>query len=128
MLCAETGIDGGADDIKVVERFFELPLDYSDANGVKIQVFARKLIPKNKAKTEEDEEELPYCTPDWLDAFEILMTRLYPCFTQCFFYKAFRFISASIRSLTDLGNRWPRIRGRIAGKLRILRRGKPCRR
>jgi len=46
--------------IKVVERFFDLPLDYSDPSGEKIRVFARNLIPKNKAKTEKEENDLPY--------------------------------------------------------------------
>ncbi|KAF9075613.1 alpha/beta-hydrolase [Rhodocollybia butyracea] len=49
------------EQIKVVERFFDLPLDYSNpSNSEKIRVFARSLIPKNKAKTEEEEKNLPY--------------------------------------------------------------------
>ncbi|EIM83989.1 alpha/beta-hydrolase [Stereum hirsutum FP-91666 SS1] len=48
------------DDIKVIERFFEVPLDHSHPEGEKIQVFARNLIPRNKAKTKDDEEKLPY--------------------------------------------------------------------
>ncbi|KAF5384481.1 hypothetical protein D9757_006453 [Collybiopsis confluens] len=48
------------DQIKVIERFFELPLDYNDPNGETIRVFARNLIPKNKAKTEKEENDLPY--------------------------------------------------------------------
>ncbi|EPQ56337.1 alpha/beta-hydrolase [Gloeophyllum trabeum ATCC 11539] len=46
--------------IKIVERFFELPLDYAQPDGKKIQVFARNYIPKSKAKTAEDEAKLPY--------------------------------------------------------------------
>ncbi|PBK73997.1 alpha/beta-hydrolase [Armillaria solidipes] len=46
--------------IKVIERFFDLPLDYSNPEGKKIRVFARNLIPKSKAKTAKEEEELPY--------------------------------------------------------------------
>ncbi|SJK98038.1 uncharacterized protein ARMOST_01294 [Armillaria ostoyae] len=46
--------------IKVIERFFDLPLDYSNPEGEKIRVFARNLIPKSKAKTAKEEEELPY--------------------------------------------------------------------
>ncbi|PBK86960.1 alpha/beta-hydrolase [Armillaria gallica] len=46
--------------IKVIERFFDLPLDYSNPQGEKIRVFARNLIPKSKAKTAKEEEELPY--------------------------------------------------------------------
>ncbi|KAJ7037258.1 alpha/beta-hydrolase [Mycena alexandri] len=46
--------------IKVVERFFTLPLDYSDPQGKKIRVFARNLIPTQKAKTEEEQNKLPY--------------------------------------------------------------------
>jgi hypothetical protein len=48
-------------NIKVVERFFDLPLDYAEPDGQKIRVFARNLIPKDKAKTPEDEAKLPYC-------------------------------------------------------------------
>ncbi|KAJ7099498.1 alpha/beta-hydrolase [Mycena belliarum] len=48
------------DDIKVVERFFDLPLDYANPSGEKIRLFARNLIPKNKAKTAEEEATLPY--------------------------------------------------------------------
>ncbi|KAJ6631499.1 alpha/beta-hydrolase [Mycena sp. CBHHK59/15] len=48
------------DGIKVVERFFDLPLDYANPSGEKIRVFARNLIPKSKAKTLEDEDKLPY--------------------------------------------------------------------
>ncbi|KAF7297951.1 Alpha beta-hydrolase [Mycena chlorophos] len=46
--------------IKVIERFFDLPLDYSNPTGEKIRVFARNLIPRSKAKTLADEEKLPY--------------------------------------------------------------------
>lgn len=52
------------DDIKVVERFFQLPLDHSNPDGETIQVFARNLIPKSKAKSKEEEEKLPYCKLD----------------------------------------------------------------
>ncbi|KIK61165.1 hypothetical protein GYMLUDRAFT_43246 [Collybiopsis luxurians FD-317 M1] len=48
------------DQIKVIERFFDLPLDYNNPSGEKIRVFARNLIPKNKAKTEKEEKDLPY--------------------------------------------------------------------
>ncbi|KAJ3980788.1 alpha/beta-hydrolase [Lentinula detonsa] len=48
------------EQIKVIERFFDLPLDYNDPSGEKIRVFARNLVPKNKAKTEEEEKDLPY--------------------------------------------------------------------
>ncbi|KAJ6589968.1 alpha/beta-hydrolase [Mycena vulgaris] len=48
------------DGIKVIERFFDLPLDYANPSGEKIRVFARNLIPKSKAKTVEEEQKLPY--------------------------------------------------------------------
>ncbi|KAJ3720130.1 alpha/beta-hydrolase [Lentinula raphanica] len=48
------------DQIKVIERYFDLPLDYKQPSGEKIRVFARNLIPKNKAKTEKEEQDLPY--------------------------------------------------------------------
>ncbi|KAJ4471627.1 alpha/beta-hydrolase [Lentinula aciculospora] len=48
------------EQVKVVEHFFDLPLDYNHPFGEKIRVFARNLIPKNKAKTEKEENDLPY--------------------------------------------------------------------
>ncbi|KAF7362341.1 Alpha/beta-hydrolase [Mycena venus] len=48
------------DGVKVIERFFNVPLDYANPEGEKIRVFARHLIPKNKAKTVEEENKLPY--------------------------------------------------------------------
>ncbi|KAK1217229.1 hypothetical protein PQX77_020119 [Marasmius sp. AFHP31] len=46
--------------LKVIERFFEVPLDHSNPSGEKIRVFARNLVPRTKAKTKEEEEKLPY--------------------------------------------------------------------
>ncbi|KAH8119584.1 alpha/beta-hydrolase [Phellopilus nigrolimitatus] len=48
------------DGIKVIERFFSLPLDYSKPEGDKIRVFARNLVPLRKAATPEKEADLPY--------------------------------------------------------------------
>ncbi|KAF5355455.1 hypothetical protein D9758_006295 [Tetrapyrgos nigripes] len=48
------------EDIKVIERFFDLPLDHANPSGEKIRVFARNLIPRKKAKSQREEEELPY--------------------------------------------------------------------
>ncbi|CAA7260406.1 unnamed protein product [Cyclocybe aegerita] len=48
------------DGLKVIERFFIVPLDYSKPEGEKIRVFARSVIPKAKAKTAEEEAKLPY--------------------------------------------------------------------
>lgn len=45
----------------MIERFFILPLDYSKPTGPTVRVFARNLIPLDKAKTKEEEEKLPYC-------------------------------------------------------------------
>lgn len=47
--------------IKIIERFFELPLDYANPDGQKIQIFARNMVPLDKAKTSEQEANLPYC-------------------------------------------------------------------
>jgi hypothetical protein len=44
----------------VVERFFQVPLDYSNPSGEKIVIFARQSIPISKAKTKADEEKLPF--------------------------------------------------------------------
>ncbi|KAG2015299.1 proline iminopeptidase [Coprinopsis cinerea AmutBmut pab1-1] len=48
------------DGLKIVERFFDLPLDYSNPDGTKIRVFARQSIPLDKAKTPEEEDKLPF--------------------------------------------------------------------
>ena len=50
-----------SEGLKVIERFFEVPLDHSNPSGDKIRVFARNLVPRTKAKTKEEEEKLPYC-------------------------------------------------------------------
>ena len=49
--------------MKIIERFFTLPLDYSDPTGEKIRVFARHVIPTKYAKTLEDEAKLPFRKP-----------------------------------------------------------------
>ncbi|KAG6842433.1 hypothetical protein C0991_007563 [Blastosporella zonata] len=46
--------------IKVIERFFDLPLDYSDPDGKKIRIFARNMIPMESAKSPEEAAKLPY--------------------------------------------------------------------
>lgn len=46
--------------VKVVERFFEVPLDYSNPAGEKIVVFARQEIPIQKARSPEDQAKLPF--------------------------------------------------------------------
>lgn len=48
------------DGLKVIERFFTVPLDYTKPEGEKIRVFARHIIPKAKAKTPEEEKKLPF--------------------------------------------------------------------
>ncbi|KIP01542.1 hypothetical protein PHLGIDRAFT_96890 [Phlebiopsis gigantea 11061_1 CR5-6] len=45
------------DGIKVIERFFTVPLDYAKPDGQQIRVFARNMIPVAKEKSAED---LPY--------------------------------------------------------------------
>ncbi|TEB38049.1 alpha/beta-hydrolase [Coprinellus micaceus] len=48
------------DGLKVVEHFFDLPLDWSNPGGSKkIKVFARQCIPTDKARTPEDQAKLP---------------------------------------------------------------------
>ncbi|KAL5524073.1 hypothetical protein ACEPAG_8246 [Sanghuangporus baumii] len=51
------------DGIKVIERFFDVPLDYSKPDGDKIRVFARNMIPLKKLKSAEKECDLPYSGP-----------------------------------------------------------------
>jgi hypothetical protein len=46
--------------LKVVERFFQVPLDYSNPLKEEIVIFARQTIPLAKAKTKEDEDKLPF--------------------------------------------------------------------
>ena len=48
------------DGIKVIERFFTVPLDYSTPDEQKIKIFARNLVPLKKAATPEAEAKLPY--------------------------------------------------------------------
>ena len=48
------------DGLKVIERFFNVPLDHAKPEGEKIRIFARHIIPKDKAKTLEDEGKLPF--------------------------------------------------------------------
>ncbi|KAF6746774.1 alpha/beta-hydrolase [Ephemerocybe angulata] len=49
-------IKGG---LKVIERYFDLPLDYSKPEGTKIKIFARQVIPTDKAKTLNKQSDLP---------------------------------------------------------------------
>jgi len=48
-----------SEGLRVIERFFRVPLDYSDPSGEKITVFARQTIPISKTKTSEEQEKLP---------------------------------------------------------------------
>jgi len=48
------------DGLKVTERFFNVPLDYANPEGDKIRIFARHIVPKDKAKTPEEEAKLPF--------------------------------------------------------------------
>ncbi|KAF9523862.1 alpha/beta-hydrolase [Crepidotus variabilis] len=48
------------DGMKVIERFFVVPLNYAKPDEEKIRVFARHIIPKSKAKNAEDEKKLPF--------------------------------------------------------------------
>ena len=50
------------DGLKVIERFFNVPLDHAKPEGEKIRIFARHVIPKDKAKTPEEEAKLPFRT------------------------------------------------------------------
>ncbi|KAH7929089.1 hypothetical protein BV22DRAFT_1102664 [Leucogyrophana mollusca] len=48
--------------IKVIERFFSVPLDYATPNGEKIRVFVRNLVPLDEVKESpgHGEADLPY--------------------------------------------------------------------
>jgi len=46
--------------LKIVEHFFDLPLDYNCPEGRKIKIFARECIPLEKAKSLEEETKLPF--------------------------------------------------------------------
>lgn len=49
------------DGIKVIERFFTVPLDYAKPDGETIRVFVRNMIPLHKAgENSEKEVDLPY--------------------------------------------------------------------
>jgi len=73
--------------LRVIERFFRVPLDYSDLSGEKITVFTRQTIPINRAKTIEEQEKLPIsaCT-----LFTIADLRLRST-TQCCICKAYTY-------------------------------------
>jgi hypothetical protein len=58
--CPSFTLTPATDNVKVIERFFSVPLDYAQPDGPTIRVFARNLIPKDKAKTPEEEAKLPY--------------------------------------------------------------------
>ncbi|KAJ7048675.1 alpha/beta-hydrolase [Mycena amicta] len=49
-----------AGSVKVVERFFTLPLDYTKPSGTTLRIFARNLIPTQKARTDEEQSQLPF--------------------------------------------------------------------
>ncbi|KAF7312839.1 Proline iminopeptidase [Mycena kentingensis (nom. inval.)] len=46
--------------IQVVEHFFTVPLDYSEPEGKKLRIFARHLVPLQKARTAEEQSKLPF--------------------------------------------------------------------
>ncbi|KAG1741073.1 alpha/beta-hydrolase, partial [Suillus lakei] len=53
-----------SDSIKVIDRFFSVPLDYAKPDGQHIRIFVRNLIPLSEAKgsasTDGAESDLPY--------------------------------------------------------------------
>ncbi|KAH7909081.1 alpha/beta-hydrolase [Hygrophoropsis aurantiaca] len=62
---AESYVLKGA-DVRVVERFFSVPLDYSKPDGQKIRVFARSLIPLDDAKVSADQQTVDSDRPYFL--------------------------------------------------------------
>ncbi|KAF9218570.1 alpha/beta-hydrolase [Gyrodon lividus] len=50
-------IKGG---IRVVERFFNVPLDYGNPQGKHIRIYARNLVPLEKTKEPPEQSKLPY--------------------------------------------------------------------
>jgi hypothetical protein len=49
--------------IKVIDRFFSVPVDYAKPDGPHIQIFVRNLIPLDEVKgsgTDAAESDLPY--------------------------------------------------------------------
>ncbi|KAG1746723.1 alpha/beta-hydrolase [Suillus paluster] len=46
--------------IKVIDRFFSVPLDYAKPDGQLIRIFVRNLIPVGEAKGSSVESDLPY--------------------------------------------------------------------
>ncbi|KDQ59436.1 hypothetical protein JAAARDRAFT_32999 [Jaapia argillacea MUCL 33604] len=79
-------------DIKIVEHFFDLPLDYVNPTAEKIRIFARSAIPREKAKTPEAESKLPVCV--YLQGgpgFECGLPTDYG-FTKAFWEKGYRML------------------------------------
>jgi hypothetical protein len=66
--CPSFTLTPAIENLKVVERFFNVPLDHAQPDGPTIRVFARNLIPKDKAKTPEEEAKLPYRECRTIDA------------------------------------------------------------
>ena len=67
--CLTTLLDG----LKVIERFFNVPLDHAKPEGEKIRIFARHIIPKDKAKTPEEEAKLPYRESQLTEASSLII-------------------------------------------------------
>ena len=106
-LCFDWGEVG---DIKVIERFFDLPLDYAEPDGQKIRVFARNLIPKDKAKTLEEEAKLPYCK--FVSFFHSITPADY--LSSVVYLQGWYLHTERPVQLLKLGLRWPWIRGRTS--------------
>lgn len=58
-----TAKQNAVEGIKVVDRFFTVPLDYSNPDGATIRVFARNLVPagKESGEAKEKKNDLPFC-------------------------------------------------------------------
>lgn len=46
--------------IKVIDRFFSVPVDYAKPDGPHIRIFVRNLIPLGESGTDAAESDLPY--------------------------------------------------------------------
>ena len=97
----------------MIERFFQVPLDYSDPTAEKIVVFARHIIPISKAKTKEEEAKLPFCV------YSILLPHIRAYSTTTVLFLKGKLNVYACNTCYNLIHRRPGIRSSAAEELRM---------
>jgi hypothetical protein len=107
--------------IKVIDRFFSVPVDYAKPDGPHIRIFARNLVPLGESRepsTDAAESDLPYRM-----SFSILSSVVCMMFTrenQCCICKVTHHDSNNCdQRLTSLSCRWSRFRYRPISQRRL---------